>query len=259
MWTIRIIESVRIYYPAVTIFILLLAAFVSSYGYSDVKIIASRHYLPVQSISTNDYSSINIQTNRTKPAHSIYSFAQNSMPEGIRVGSEPRNIIVNPYTNMIYVANYLSDTVSVIDGNSLDHVIANISVGRSPAGLAIDLSKNLVYVSNERLNSVSVIDGRTNQVKSTFTVGLSPTSIAINPLTNRIYVVSSLTHSITIVDGETYSLLKMVTVGKSPSGLGINPVTNTLYVANKDSNTTTVIDGRTNTVVTNIPVGHSPY
>lgn len=81
------------------------------------------------------------------------------------MGSEPRSIAINPITNKIYVANYPSDTVSVIDGNNSYRVIADIKVGKSPAGLALDPARNIVYVSNEGLNSVSVIDGLTNRVE----------------------------------------------------------------------------------------------
>ena len=237
----------------------LLASFVTFYSSSDTENIALGNYVQYGYISPSYYSFANIQTDWSFSAHPAITTTQGSIQAGIKVGSEPRSVVVNPTTNTIYVANYLSDTISVLDGKNLDQVRATIKVGRSPAGLAIDPARNLVYVSNERLNSVSVIDGRTNQVKNSFTVGLSPTSIGINPITNLIYVISSLTHSITIVEGKTYNILKMITVGDSPSALAINSVTNRIYVANKNSNTTTVIDGRSNTVVTNIPVGHSPY
>lgn len=247
----------KIPYLFIIIFSLLLATFAPSYAYSSSETMDSHHYPSMRTGLTETYSFVNIQSGRnllsspdTKPP--------NLTSAGIKVGSEPRSIVINPITNTIYVANYLSNTVSVLDGNNRDKVIANIRVGKSPAGLALDPTRNLLYVSNERLNSVSVIDGRTNQIKGNFTVGLSPTGIGINPITNVIYVISSLTHSVSVVDGETYVILKMVTVGNSPTGLDINPVTNTIYVANKDSNTTTVIDGRSNNVVTNIPVGHSP-
>jgi DNA-binding beta-propeller fold protein YncE len=32
--------------------------------------------------------------------------------------SEPLAIVVNPVTNMVYVANFVSDNVSVIDGST---------------------------------------------------------------------------------------------------------------------------------------------
>ena len=257
MWMKSILDMSKIHYLAIFIFSLLLTTFATSYGHSNSETIASHHNLSMRTGLTETYSFVNIQFSRSL-LNSPDIKPPNLPSAGIKVGSEPRSLVINPNTNTIYVANYLSDTISVLDGNNRDKVIASIRVGKSPAGLALDLTRNLLYVSNERLNSVSVIDGRTNQIKGNFTVGLSPTGIGINPVTNVIYVINSLTHSVSVVDGETYLILKMVTVGNSPTGLDINPVTNRIYVTNRDSNSTTVIDGRSNNVVTNIPVGHSP-
>ena len=258
MYVKSILEMPRINYLFIILLSLFLATFTTSYVYSSSENIDSHHYVPMKRGITVTNSLVNILSGRNLPT-SLNLTPPNLTSAGIKVGSEPRNLAINPIANTIYVANYLSDTISVLDGNHGDKVISNIRVGKSPAGLAIDLTRNLLYVSNERLNTVSVIDCRTNQIKSNFIVGLSPTGIGINPVTNTIYVISSLTHSISVVDGKTYVLSKMLTVGKSPTGIGINPVTNTIYVTNQDSNTTTVIDGRSNHVITNIHVGHSPY
>ena len=43
-------------------------------------------------------------------------------------GSEPEGVAVNPTTNRIYVANYDSNNVSVIDGAS-NTVVATVAVG----------------------------------------------------------------------------------------------------------------------------------
>ena len=41
------------------------------------------------------------------------------------------SVAVNPNTNLIYVANYVSDNVSVIDGAS-NTVVATVAVGSGP-------------------------------------------------------------------------------------------------------------------------------
>ena len=48
----------------------------------------------------------------------------------IPVGNAPETIGVNPHTNMMYVANYLDNTVSVIDGEN-NTKIDDIPVGTS--------------------------------------------------------------------------------------------------------------------------------
>ena len=80
---------------------------------------------------------------------------------------------VNPNTNRIYVANYYSNNVSVIDGAG-NTIVATVPVGNSPWGVAVDPNTNLIYVANYSSNSVSVIDGASNTVVGTIAVGTYP-------------------------------------------------------------------------------------
>lgn len=62
-------------------------------------------------------------------------------------GSYPDGIAANGTTNMIYVANANSRTVSVISG-ATNLVTATVPVGNGASYVAIDESTNTVYVSN---------------------------------------------------------------------------------------------------------------
>src|SRR2546426_1095765 len=120
---------------------------------------------------------------------SVIDGATNSITSTIPVGNEPNGIGVNPKTNMIYVANFLSvaGTVSVIDG-ATNSVTSTIQVGNGPIGVDANPTTNKIYVANSNGNTVSVIDGTTNSVLSTLPVGSGPHGIGINPNTNMIYV-----------------------------------------------------------------------
>ncbi len=67
-------------------------------------------------------------------------------------------VAVNPNTNTIYIANWLSNNVSVINGNT-NQVIATIPVGQCPQGVAVNPNTNTIYVANIDSNTVSVING----------------------------------------------------------------------------------------------------
>jgi len=56
----------------------------------------------------------------------------------------------------IYVANFFSSTVSVING-ATNTVIATIPVGSMPAGVAYDPSNGYIYVTNYGSGTVSII------------------------------------------------------------------------------------------------------
>lgn len=70
----------------------------------------------------------------------------------------PFRLAVDPLTNRIYVANFTSNTVSVIDG-ATNTVITNVPVGTTPAEPGVNISTNAIYVPNRDDNNVSVIGG----------------------------------------------------------------------------------------------------
>jgi YVTN family beta-propeller protein len=74
------------------------------------------------------------------------------------VGSGPGAIAVNPVSNLVYVANSGSGTVSVINPASKT-VVATVTAGSSPDGIAVNLETGQIYVANKDSNNLSVIDG----------------------------------------------------------------------------------------------------
>jgi YVTN family beta-propeller protein len=123
--------------------------------------------------------------------------------KSIAVGKHPIGIAANPNTNMIYVANYDSNTTSVIDGKT-NAVIKNIQTGINPAAIAVNPNTNKIYVvtrSEDEFEKfgVSIIDGKTNGVVKTTVVGEGPISIAFNPNTNTIYEANPGAHTVSVI------------------------------------------------------------
>ena len=200
----------------------------------------------------------------------------------IAVGEFPYGVAVNPITNMTYVANFDSDSVSVIDEELLTGNKSTISgrnstqagqgnnaaVGHenikdfpvvvSPYGVAVNPFTNMTYVTSYYLGTVSVIDGRTNSLVGNVTVGDGPTSVAVNPFTNLIYVANFNSNTVSVINGTTNNVVRDITVGGQPQGVAVNPNTNMTYVTNDLSDTVSVIDGRANSLVGNVTVGDGP-
>jgi YVTN family beta-propeller protein len=57
----------------------------------------------------------------------------------ITVGNDPTGIVVNPISNKIYVTNYNSNTLSVIDGDT-NAVVKTINVGDAREGADVNPS-----------------------------------------------------------------------------------------------------------------------
>lgn len=155
--------------------------------------------------------------------------------------------------NHIYVLNYSTNTISVIDGQT-DSLIGNIIVGTGPFGIGVNTVTNRIYVVNFGSNSVSVIDGATQAVITTITVGSYPVGVGINPSTNRIYVTNWGSHSVSVIDGFTHVVIATIPVGASPEGVNVNSATNRIYTTNHGSNNVSVIDGSTNSVIATVGI-----
>ncbi len=95
---------------------------------------------------------------------------------------------VDPATDIVYVANFKDNTVSVING-ATNTVTRTITVGAGPRAVAVDQTRDRIYVVNNGCGpcfrgTVSVIDGATNTVTNTINLGmagLAPFAVAVNP------------------------------------------------------------------------------
>jgi YVTN family beta-propeller protein len=167
----------------------------------------------------------------------------------ITVGNDPRGVAYNGDDNLIYVANYGDDTVSVINGEtySVTKVITGV-VGAN--GVAYDSDHGLVYVTNQSIDALTVISATTNTIVETIPVGDQPNGVAYNPTVNKIYVANYGGNSVTVLDGDTRALITTVTVpGETePAHIAVNPATKKAYVTYHGSGKVGVIDGDTNAI-----------
>src|SRR5437588_5068800 len=84
----------------------------------------------------------------------------------IQLGTSPSYVAVNPTTNRIYVTNSISNTVSVIDGDS-NTVIATVPLSASPEGIDVNPTTDMIYVATFLTGAVVVIDGSSNTIVTT--------------------------------------------------------------------------------------------
>lgn len=130
----------------------------------------------------------------------------------INVGDEPSGVAVNPVTGRVYIANFGSDTISVISGSAIDRTI---NVEDAPSQIAVNPVTNRIFVTNKGHgdnygygSSVSVIDGSTDTVMKTIRLvpdlskpGQGPHGIAVNAYTNKIYVAIIDSRHLVVIDG----------------------------------------------------------
>jgi len=173
----------------------------------------------------------------------------------IPVGDNPIDVAVSPDGTTVYVSNFDSGNVSVIDA-STNMVIATIAVGGGPVGVAVSPDGTTVYVVSNNTDSVFVIDTATNMVVGdSIPVGSTPENIVITPDGSTAYVTNFGSNNITVIDTATNTVVgDPIPVGTGSIDLAVSPDGTTVYVASGGSDSVFVIDTATNMVITTISV-----
>src|SRR5205814_346371 len=109
-----------------------------------------------------------------------------SVTATVTAGIFPQAAAVNPVTNQIYVANFGSNNVTVIDGATNAATTVTDAGANEPVAVAVNPVSNKIYVVNTASRTVTVIDGATNATTAVM-VGGNPHGVAVNPTTNKIY------------------------------------------------------------------------
>lgn len=178
----------------------------------------------------------------------------------IGVGSEPKGILYDPANHLVYVADYGSDSVSVIN-SATGGVVATIPTGQHAWQLAYDPANRRLYVANDFTNRLTVIDTRTNAVVGALYAGCAYTvGVVYDHLNGFLYIECDADSVIAIANPATGVVFKHIPVsgGTGNNGIAIDPHTGDLYVANFAGDTVTVISGSTNRAVGVLNVGPNP-
>ncbi|WP_203986125.1 beta-propeller fold lactonase family protein [Sphaerisporangium rufum] len=159
-----------------------------------------------------------------------------------------------------YVANFGSDTVSVID-TATNTVIRTVAVGDGPWGVAFSPDGTRAYVTNSGSATVSVIETVAHTVVGTIALpaGSAPHGVVVRPDGNRVYVAGRDSDRVYAIDPATGAVAGSVAVGALPWGLAITPDGARLYVGQEGVNHVTVINTATETVSGTLSAGNVPW
>ncbi|MCB0168660.1 MAG: hypothetical protein KDI79_30820, partial [Anaerolineae bacterium] len=195
------------------------------------------------------------------PAHSCAPTALGT----ITVGQEPRGLAVDSPRERVYVANYGSDSVSVIDSRT-NTVLKTIAGITAATGISHDPHHNIIWVTNSSTNQVTPIQANAEATAFTvlpaIAVGESPWGVTYDPIHNYIYVANSLSDSVTIIDAD--SRVEVTTLSGSflrPFHLAANPVTGKVYVVNfgGPGHSVAVLNGTSVSSVVSLYDSKEPY
>ncbi|MGH9986317.1 MAG: hypothetical protein ACRD8W_20435 [Nitrososphaeraceae archaeon] len=159
-------------------------------------------------------------------------------------------MIIDNNNDKIFVSNYDSNTVSVINGSTFK-IISSIIVDKGPAALELDSARNLLFVANFNGKSISVINSTTNKLINSVDVSVttdkgryysSPTDLAYDSAKKQLYVgvvVNNTDGRVKIYELSSLHIMndtkKDITMSK-PVAITYNPFNKAIYVAHTPNN-----------------------
>jgi YVTN family beta-propeller protein len=186
----------------------------------------------------------------------------------ISVGSFPWQATYDDLNNRIYVSNFNSQNLSIINASS-NTIVGNVTLTANPFEFAVDRSNGFLYVIDEGLMSseVHVINTTTNTVASSIAISARPERIAYDGANGHLYVGTSQSNNITVINGSTNAVVDSIALPPQngygrPTGMLYDPANRDVYViqgVGQDSNNNpgvyanmTVIDGVHDSVIRTI-------
>lgn len=198
-------------------------------------------------------------TNPGNDTVSVINTTTNTVTATIEAGANPYGVAVTPNGANAYVANFVSNTVAVVDTRAIPISISDgLAVGDGPAGVAASSDGTRVYVTNQLDNTVSAINTADLGIVE-IPVEDQPLGVAVSPDSGTAYVTNLGSDTVSVINTATDRVTATINVGDRPFGVAVNPAGTRVYVTNLSDDTVSVIDATTNTVAATIDVGGVPY
>ncbi len=159
-------------------------------------------------------------------------------------------------TGRIFVTNEKGNSISVINGSSLD-VEATIDVGDRPRGIGLSPDGNELYIAVSEENKIKVVDPKSLKILREFEAGSDPETFAVHPNGN-IYISNEDDAKATVFDPKTGKQIAEIRVGLEPEGVAISPDGKRVIITSESTNMLHVIKAPENTIENNILVGSRP-
>ena len=151
-------------------------------------------------------------------------------------GTWPKVILPTENEQVVYVSNWLSKDISVIDAETM-RTVSTIPVDGTPRGLELTHDERYLYVCLFDNGSIQKIDLRQEKIVTTLELGGgSKRHILRHPERDDFFVSDMHNGYIYKFSGKDDTLLLQIRVGHNPNTIKISPNGNYLYVSTRGPN-----------------------
>jgi len=184
------------------------------------------------------------------------------LPGYFRFSAVPHFPAVNTSNHLVYVPDFDSNRLAVIDGTAVRNggadVFDTVAVGNMPTAVSVNPRSNRAYVANMGSGTVSVINGNTGGILAEVPVGGAGSGtlmdVAVSPLANLVYA-ADFGSGIAVIDGKNNTV-----VGRLEGGacaLALDEAQGLLYVVDETRGALAMYDTSTGSRIARIPLGDS--
>ena len=148
------------------------------------------------------------------------------------VGNTPIDLALKPDGGELFVCNFESDSVSVIE-TTPNEVSGSYLIGTKPVQGLVTSDNALLYVSNFGSGSVSVFSIDTGRIVGGVRVGESPEPMALTPSNDYLFAVNTASGDVAVIRtarrattskiSADRALVTMIPVGAKPNAIAIKP------------------------------------
>jgi gliding motility-associated-like protein len=175
---------------------------------------------------TNDNPSIGLAASGTGNIASFRAINKGTTPVTATI-----TVTAPPNPGYAYIANEITNNVSIINTSTLQLVPNNISI-TDPDGVAVSPDGQRVYIASDGAGSLSYINTANNEKINEIATGLRSTGVAVAPDNRTVYVSNYASGTISVIDPtSTHTItIPLAPYGKHPQGIALTPDGSLLYV-----------------------------
>lgn len=176
----------------------------------------------------------------------------------VPVGTDPDGLAASKDGSRVYVANFDSNTVSVIDTTTLK-VVATVPT-EEPTYIAVSPKGSRAYVCNQGLGTISVINTKTDKVVGTYHVPGTPEGIAVSHNGETLWVADDFASEVSVLSASSGAVLtNIVLTTPVVAPLALSPNGELVYAVEPNVEKVAVIDTTTESLVTEVKVAGADY
>jgi len=188
-----------------------------------------------------------VESNRNEV--SVYDANLTHLMATVLVGSNPSSIVYAPGAGEVLVANYGSNTVTVINDTTFAPVVS-LPIGSTsgfnasgPSGLTYNAARHSVFVTSfghyllpRPIDNLSEIDPSRNLVVGRVVVGADPVDVQFDPAANSMFVENEIAGTVTVVNATNLDPFSNLSLSFTPT-TGVADPNDGAFVAEGVNNT----------------------